>query len=66
MPQRKQPKQKDRRSEGEDFSDVSSTSSLGSVDESVAHNWTFPVVPLHAKREEYETVSNFLHSLSQI
>jgi len=66
MPGRtKQNTRNDPGSEGEDFSDV--TSSADSDDGSLAPtHWTFPVVSHHAKREEYEAVSNSLHSSQQI
>jgi hypothetical protein len=63
MPGRKSNKRDNHSSAGEDFSDVGST--LDSDDELVAQDqWTFPVVPSHARREEYEAVSYFfLHCL---
>jgi len=64
MPVHGQHKKTSGASSGEEFSDVSS--SADTDDEAAAHthdNWTFPVVPYRAKREDYETVSKRAQSL---
>jgi hypothetical protein len=60
MPTHRRQRNQNDSGSGESFSDVSS--SMDSDDESLApaqDNWTFPVVSSKAKREEYETASNF-------
>jgi hypothetical protein len=48
---------------GEEFSDVSLT--LDSDEEPVTQDqWTFPVVPIHAKREDYQVARTFSESSS--
>lgn len=59
MPTHRQQRNQNNSSSGEGFSDVSS---MDTADESLAltqDNWTFPVVSSKAKRDEYETASNF-------
>lgn len=43
-------------SDGEEFSDVSSSSDTNTEDELAEDTWVFPVVALQAKRGEYEAV----------
>jgi hypothetical protein len=58
MPGHKESQNRNDINSGEDFSEVSST--LDSDEESVAQDqWIFPVVPRHAKHEDYETACPF-------
>jgi hypothetical protein len=43
-------------SEGEKFSDFSDDSAGSTIEDPLDDGWVFPVVPLKAKRDEYETV----------
>ena len=43
----------------EEFSDVSSASDSDESAPEMQDNWTFPVVSHKAKREEYESVSDY-------